>query len=141
MPILSNARHERFAQGLARGLSADEAYSKAGYVENRGNAARMNANESIKARVNEIQGKAEARTVLTIAEKREFCARVVRAHGGKLNPKTDADLINGVRYDKRGRRMLLLPDKLKAIQIDNDLAVDGAEAEKNKAIEIVIRKL
>lgn len=34
-----------------------------------------------------------------------------------------------------------LPDKLAAIRIDNDLAVDSAEAEANKAMEVIIRKL
>ena len=38
MPILANAKHELFAQGLARGATADEAYKLAGYKENRHNA-------------------------------------------------------------------------------------------------------
>jgi phage terminase small subunit len=31
MPALKNARHETFAQALARGMSASAAYVKAGY--------------------------------------------------------------------------------------------------------------
>jgi phage terminase small subunit len=58
MPVLSNARHERFAQALAEGLTADEAYQKAGYSENRGNAIRLKANESIKQRLTELADKA-----------------------------------------------------------------------------------
>jgi phage terminase small subunit len=36
MPILSNARHEEFAQALARGLPATAAYVEAGYNANAG---------------------------------------------------------------------------------------------------------
>lgn len=43
MPVLKNARHETFAQGLAKGLTADEAYAAAGFTPNRGNATRMKA--------------------------------------------------------------------------------------------------
>jgi phage terminase small subunit len=58
MPILPNHKHELFAQGLAKGLSADAAYQAAGYKRDRGNAARLTANDSIQKRVAEIQGKA-----------------------------------------------------------------------------------
>lgn len=54
MPALKNARHERFAQGLAKGLSAEEAYAAAGYKPNSGNAIRLKGNESILARVSEL---------------------------------------------------------------------------------------
>ncbi|PZR36479.1 hypothetical protein [Caulobacter segnis] len=67
MPVLSNSRHERFAQELAKGETADSAYVAAGYKENRGNAARLKANESVVARVNEIQGKAATRAEITVA--------------------------------------------------------------------------
>jgi hypothetical protein len=40
MPVLPNNKHELFAQGLAKGLSADAAYQAAGYKRDRGNAAR-----------------------------------------------------------------------------------------------------
>lgn len=54
MPILSDPRHERFAQNLAAGMKQGEAYEKAGYKANRGNAARLNADESIRQRLAEI---------------------------------------------------------------------------------------
>ena len=40
MEILQNARHERFAQNLAKGMSADASHTAAGYKPNRKNAAR-----------------------------------------------------------------------------------------------------
>ncbi len=36
MGILPNARHERFAQNVVKGMSATEAYEKAGYKRNDG---------------------------------------------------------------------------------------------------------
>ena len=56
MPVLPDPRYEPFAQRLAQGDTADKAYQRAGFKANRGNAARLNANESIKGRVAEILG-------------------------------------------------------------------------------------
>jgi phage terminase small subunit len=67
MPVLDNPRHERFAQALAEGKTADEAYADAGYEANRGNAARLKANESISARVTELLGNAAERAECTVA--------------------------------------------------------------------------
>ena len=67
MPVLSNSRHERFAQELAKGETADAAYVTAGFKANRGNATRLKANESVVARVAEIQGKAATRAEITVA--------------------------------------------------------------------------
>lgn len=65
MPILSNPRHEAFAQALAKGKSAAEAYVLAGYKPNDGNAIRLKGNERVAARLAELQGKAAERAVLT----------------------------------------------------------------------------
>lgn len=66
MPALKNAKWERFAQGLAKGLSADEAYEAAGYKPNRGNAARLKANESILARVDDLTEVGALRAEVTV---------------------------------------------------------------------------
>lgn len=67
MPALPNAKHELFAQALAKGETADAAYVIAGYSENRGNATRLKANESVERRVSEILGKAATRAEITVA--------------------------------------------------------------------------
>lgn len=54
MAALKNQRHELFAQSLAKGKTADEAYQEAGYKPNRGNAATLKANQSISDRVAEL---------------------------------------------------------------------------------------
>jgi hypothetical protein len=51
---LINPRHERFCQAIAGGMTASAAYVAAGYSSNRGNASRLNANESIRARTAEL---------------------------------------------------------------------------------------
>lgn len=64
---LTNQRHERYAQELAKGKTADEAYQLAGFQPNRGNATRLKANESVAARVVELKGRAAEKTVITVA--------------------------------------------------------------------------
>src|SRR5262245_23084418 len=67
MPPLPNPRHEKFAQELATGQSASEADICAGYKFNSGNCIRLKANESIAARVAELQKRGAARAEVTIA--------------------------------------------------------------------------
>jgi hypothetical protein len=54
MPPLTNHRHELFAQGLAQGRSASEAYRNAGYRPNDGNACTLKGDQRISKRVEEI---------------------------------------------------------------------------------------
>lgn len=65
MPVLANARHERFAQELAKGKSADDAYAAAGYTPDRGNASRLTANDNVQTRVAEILGRGAERAAIT----------------------------------------------------------------------------
>lgn len=66
MPVLANARHEAFAQALAKGKSATEAMTAAGYRSDRGNASRLTANDNIRARVTELQERSVKKTEVTI---------------------------------------------------------------------------
>jgi hypothetical protein len=65
MPALANPRHERFAQELAKGKSATEAYSEAGYQESRASASRLLTNANVQARVAELQERAAANVVIS----------------------------------------------------------------------------
>ena len=67
MAVLSNPRHEKFAQALAEGRSATGAYENAGYKPNDGNAARLKGNEKIRKRVVELQGQSAERALVTLA--------------------------------------------------------------------------
>ena len=62
MPELKNARHEVFAEQLAKGKSANAAYVTAGYRANDGNCIRLKGDERVKERVAELRAirKAEA---------------------------------------------------------------------------------
>jgi phage terminase small subunit len=75
MPILSNARHERFAQALAAGKTADEAYQQAGYKQSRPAASRLSTNVNVKARVAELLNKSALKADVT----RETIADMLRA--------------------------------------------------------------
>jgi len=66
MGEIQNSRHERFAQELAAGKTADAAYEAAGYQKHRGNAARLSANEHVKNRVQEIQSIGAERAAVTV---------------------------------------------------------------------------
>jgi phage terminase small subunit len=58
MPVLKNAKHERFAQGIAEGMSGADAYLWAGYASNANAAAvsatRLLKDAKVKARVAEL---------------------------------------------------------------------------------------
>jgi phage terminase small subunit len=66
MTALSNPKHERFAQELSKGKTADEAYVQAGYKPNRGNAATLKANQNILDRVAVLQDRGAQRAEITI---------------------------------------------------------------------------
>lgn len=93
MPALSNPKHERFAQALAKGETADAAYVIAGYEENRGNAARLKANESIEARVAEILERAATRAEITVASISDRLLKIA----DKAEAKDDASMLSVAR--------------------------------------------
>ena len=66
MPVLSNQKHEIFAQELAKGTSASQAFVNAGYSKNDGNASRLNGNEKVRARVLELQTASAEKAGLTV---------------------------------------------------------------------------
>jgi hypothetical protein len=58
--VLANARHERFAQELAKGSSAAAAYSSAGYRPSDQHASRLARNGKVRDRVTELHENAES---------------------------------------------------------------------------------
>jgi phage terminase small subunit len=58
MPPLENARHERFAHGLAKGKTQEQAYIDAGYKANKSAASRLSENVNLCERVVELQERA-----------------------------------------------------------------------------------
>lgn len=72
MPILSNPRYERFAQGIAKGKSQTDAYLYAGYTPNkegkgdRSNAGTLARRPEIAERIAELQAKQANRIGVTV---------------------------------------------------------------------------
>src|SRR5207302_8687376 len=72
MPPLENAKHERFAQELAAGKTAVDAYEAAGYRHNRGHASTLRKNPKLLKRVDEIletRGQIQGRGALAAIER------------------------------------------------------------------------
>lgn len=145
-------RQEEFAQQVASGEILAKAYAKAGY-SSKGNGAHANAsrlmgNDSVAARIAEIRALAtklgDAVAALTIAEKLEFLAKVVRANPEDVGPDSPLcqefvrdEVAGGARGTlKRGkaprgnesvepvviRTKVKLMDKLRAIELHSKLA-------------------
>ncbi len=76
MPILSNSRHERFAQALAQGMSAGAAFVDAGYSAHDSNASRLSRNDKVRARVDELQAAGAERAGVTVERIVEELAKV-----------------------------------------------------------------
>lgn len=83
---LKNARHERFAQELAKGKSQVDAYATAGYKPNESHASRLVTNGKVAERVEELKGRAAEKAVVTAAdiaqqldEDREFARTLKQA--------------------------------------------------------------
>lgn len=68
MPILSKPKHERFAQEVAKGKTAEEAYTLAGYAPSLKNAQRLKSSEGVRARVQELLSRVAERTKKSIED-------------------------------------------------------------------------
>lgn len=66
MPALENQRHEAFCRNIVKGMTIDEAYKKAGFKANRGNAARLNADERVKRRISEMRRSLHLKIEITL---------------------------------------------------------------------------
>lgn len=107
MPVLSNPKHELFAQELAKGATAEMAYAKAGFSSHRQNAHRLMTNDDILRRVEELQTRAAAKLEVTLQwlmEKAEE-ARAKAMTNGQIGPAVAAikelGVLSGHRVEKR----------------------------------------
>ncbi len=98
MPKLKDPRHELFCQNRAVGQTCDAAYTNAGYKPNRGNAARLNANESIQARIGELTDNAVRKTERSLEE--DYLELESLAHSNLADFFTlDADGLPEITFD------------------------------------------
>jgi phage terminase small subunit len=146
MTTLKNAKHELFAQALAAGASAVDAYKAAGYKVDRGAASRLSANVSIRARVAELQKEAADKLVMSLEEALQYAANVVRAAVGTVDEKsalaqevTRDILTGGPDGDGEGvtiREKIKLPCKLKALDLIAKLKGWYAPEKKEVALTV-----
>lgn len=93
MPKITNAKYELIAQGVAKGLTPEEAYVAAGGSADRSNAWRAVRRPEVTKRVAELQAKAAERTLVTVEKMAERLLAIVE----KAEKADDAPLLNVAR--------------------------------------------
>ncbi|MEJ0094539.1 MAG: terminase small subunit [Methylocella sp.] len=99
MPVLTNPKHELFAQELAKGSTAEAAYAKAGYTPSLKNAQRLKSNEGIRSRVEEILSQAAQKAGVTVERIAEELVKIgfsdirkaVRWHSARITEEDNPD--------------------------------------------------
>lgn len=76
MPVLKNPKHELFAHELAKGVTAEEAYRRAGYTPSLKNAQRLKSNEGIRSRIEEILSQAAVIAQVEVAQVLDELAKI-----------------------------------------------------------------
>ena len=66
MPVLTNIRHELFAQAVAKGAELATAYEQAGFKRHDGNSFRLRSDEKVAARIDELLMDAALKTGITV---------------------------------------------------------------------------
>lgn len=122
MGVLSNPRHERFAQELAKGKTADEAYVLAGYQENRHNASRLKTTETIAARLDELLGKAAAKAQISVESVTESLLRIA-AQAEAINDAAGLSVARAAHMDAAKLNGLII-DKAENINTNYEVAAD-----------------
>jgi phage terminase small subunit len=123
LPCLSNPKHERFAQGLAKGKTADEAYQEAGYKPNRHNAATLARQQHISTRLTELQERGAIRAEITVADLILELEEARKAAVSADNPQSSAMVAATM-----GKAKLLgfITDKVKAdVNVSHEDALDA----------------
>jgi len=144
MSVLKNARHERYAQALASGMTVDDAYVDAGFKANRGNAARLNANESIRKRVTEILDAGAQRAEITVERVLRELAKIgfsdirkaVKWNGSLVSEEDNPDGGDVLVVKELRNNHVLLVD---SSALDDDTAAAIAEVSQNASGGIKIK--
>lgn len=76
MPILKNAKAERFAQAIFKGKTNNEAYVLAGYKPHPQNAHRMRNKDDVARRINELLVRSETLTNISVERIAQELARI-----------------------------------------------------------------
>lgn len=133
MPVLSNPRHELFAQELAKGKTAEEAHGLAGYRANRGNASVLKQEQSIVDRVAELLTEREqvhAQSTLRAVE------AVSLTKAWVLEQMIDNALVSS------GKKTITLKVKPRGSELPVEVEVNMRDASAaNRALELLGKEL
>ena len=136
IPLPKDPRHQRFADLFMAGATLADAYHNAFSCtlhSAKSNSSRAIRRRDVAAYIAAVRQRSAAASVLSVQEKREFLARIVRTPITKLDidTHTDADLIKSFARNEtetgNSTRLEKL-DALKAIELDNRIAGDDASA-------------
>lgn len=136
-PPLSNPRHERFAQAIARGEYADAAYKEAGFKNHRSSASRLLANASIQRRIAALQLENCEMSKIDRQEALAYLASVVRTPIGHVTADSpvcqeysEATTPEGQTYLK-----VKMPSKIDALRLIGKWSgwERGTQAERDAA--------
>lgn len=147
MPALSNAKHERFAQELAKGKTQAEAYAEAGYTGDRTAASRLSTNVNVQTRVAELQSGAAKRTEMTVASltrRLDHIAQIALKTGVATDPETGAVATSSSKHLNVARAAIMDAAKLNGLIVDKAVvaettleemldSLDGASGEPEAA--------
>lgn len=137
MPVLSNPRHERFAQELAKGRTQAQAYAEAGYKPSIQHASRLATNGNIQARITELHERAAIRSEVTIASLTAELEEVrdLAIRDGQYAPAVAAikekAVLAGVRVEKSERKNVNAARELSDEELE--AAIAGAAAREEAA--------
>ncbi len=140
MPVLKNARHERFAQNITKGMSATKAYEKAGYKRNDGSAGRLHRNAQVQERIAELMAPAVEATQATVERVLKEMVRlafydmtaILDSTNGRIAMKDPRELPEDLR------RAIVA---FKPVQVGEELHYECKFADKQKALDSLARYL
>lgn len=128
---------QKFCEGIVAGMTRKAAYAAA-YEKAKTSAARSSSRlmlrPEIQAEIARLRALAQEKagsSVMTLIEKRQWLARIVRARPALL--PEDSDLWQSVRRSHYGL-VMKLPNKIEAIMADNELAGHGDDAAMNDSL-------
>lgn len=141
MAVLSNSKHELFAQGVARGEDAVSAY---GAVFNcaeksaRANAFRLRKNAEVCARVRELQSVAAERVVWSVEERLRYFKEVAETPAGEVD--ANHRLCQSMKTTGSSQEVRT-PDKLRAVIAFGELAGDYAKKAEASDLDKIVDRL
>lgn len=145
MPVLKNAKHEKFIQNVVKGMTQTEAYKEAFKVNYDDNAIKINANKLFKSpkiqeRYKEILGKLEDKTIMSAKERMEWLTNVVNGQVTEEYRLWDKDTESYISLEK----VADINTKIKAVDTLNKMSgeyVTKVEGNMNVSYEESLKEL